>query len=147
MKRGTHCSNESEHTTIKIKLNNSILEDNVFLSRRDETLELREFVNLLKPVIVRDELVYLQGQFNEEFNERNHPIVDQVPDDVWRIIFRLVAKNKDISKVFPFKQVCKRWESSFPGSLTDVTIRQTESLQGVVTLPSLRSLLFELLSL
>jgi hypothetical protein len=62
-----------------------------------------------------------------------------IPNDVWMIVFRLLG-HKDISTVFPLRQVCKRWEGFFPNSLTDATVSRDESLNGLLSLPCLRSL-------
>lgn len=51
-------------------------------------------------------------------------------DDIWMSIFRTLAKKKDISTVFPLRQVSKRWDNALRGSLIEATILREESVQG-----------------
>jgi hypothetical protein len=134
-------SSKLQFTKVQLQLDNQILEKNVFLPRNKEPLNLRDFVALLKKNLVREELVFIQKEFSNELNERASIVCEGIPDDVWMIVFRLLGHNKDIKTVFPLKQVCKRWQNSFPNSITDALVLREESLSnGVLSLQSVRSL-------
>lgn len=50
----------------------------MFEPRKNEVLNLRDFVSLLKS-IKKDELVYLEKEFSLELRERNSVIFDMIP--------------------------------------------------------------------
>jgi hypothetical protein len=140
MKRNQSNNLSNAHTTAKVQVDNNVLEKNVSLPRNNRTLSLRDFMSFLKTNLVRDELAYFLKEWNAELSERTSLICEMIPNDVWMIIFRLLAHNKDINVVFPLRQVCKRWENCFPNSLTDATILRPESIKGLLPLNFLRSL-------
>jgi hypothetical protein len=138
MKR--HVEESLQFTNVQIELDNSTLQNNVFLPRNKEIFIFRDFIHLLRSNITREEVLYIQKEMTEEMNERNSVICAMIPDDVWMSVFRLLAHHKDICTVFHFKQVCKRWDIAFPLSLSEAFIYREESMKSLLSLPSVRSL-------
>lgn len=48
-------------------------------------------------------------------------------DEVWMTVFDMRLRHDiNISKVLPFKQVCKRWNQIFPNSFAEINIFEME---------------------
>lgn len=129
-------------------INNSFRDDS--LLQKNESLNLRELMCLLKKNLERDELNSLQKELNEELSRRNSEIFEIIPskkyshtfsslfcllsfffhslfkfltlkDDIWVSIFDLLSYNVNFLHLFRLQEVCKRWKECFPSSITKIT--------------------------
>jgi hypothetical protein len=130
---------EDSSTTFQVKLDNRLLLNTI--TRNKEEINLRDFFIILRSNLVREELLCLQKELNIGVSERISVVSETIPDEIWMTIFTFFAHEKDISRVFPLQQVCKRWFKIIPGALTEASInRYPDSLDRILPLTSLRSL-------
>jgi hypothetical protein len=71
-------------------------------------------------------------------------LCEEIPDDVWTIIFRLVAHSRDIGDAYmSTAQVCLRWSKCFNDSINEATIFRNSSLKRLMSLSNLSTLVIK----